>query len=87
VKKKGTSLKRRCLPLEGNHLFHRELAAGAGQIEKRKRLEQLVKKKGISLKRRCLPLEGNHLFHRELAAGAGQPENWYFLNIKKSSTF
>jgi hypothetical protein len=75
VKKIGISLKRRCLPLEGNHLFHSEVAAGAGQIEKRKRLEQLVKKIGISLKRRCLPLEGNHLFHSEVAAGAGQPVN------------
>jgi hypothetical protein len=30
VKKIGISLKRRSLPLEGNHLFHSELAAGAG---------------------------------------------------------
>jgi hypothetical protein len=27
------------LPLEGNHLFHSELAAGAGQKEKRKWLD------------------------------------------------
>jgi hypothetical protein len=62
------------LPLEGNHLFHSELAAEAGQKEKRKRLDQLEKKKGVSLKRRLLPLEGNHLFHSELAAEAGQKE-------------
>jgi hypothetical protein len=62
------------LPLEGNYLFHSELAAGAGQTEKRKRLDQLVKKIGISLKRRLLPLEGNYLFHSELATGAGQTE-------------
>jgi hypothetical protein len=49
-----------------------ELAAEAGQIEKRKRIVQLAKKIGISLKRRCLPLEGNHLFHSELAVEAGQ---------------
>jgi hypothetical protein len=30
VKKIGISLKRRFLPLERNHLFHSELAAGAG---------------------------------------------------------
>jgi hypothetical protein len=62
------------LPLEGNHLFHSELGAGAGQNEKRKHLDQLAKKIGISLKRRFLPLEGNHLFHSELGAGAGQNE-------------
>jgi hypothetical protein len=31
VKKIGISLKRRFLPLEGNYLFHSELAAVAGQ--------------------------------------------------------
>jgi hypothetical protein len=31
VKKIGIILKRRLLPLEDNHLFHSELAAGAGQ--------------------------------------------------------
>jgi hypothetical protein len=36
VKKIGNSLKRRFLPLEGIHLFHSELAAGARQQEKRK---------------------------------------------------
>jgi hypothetical protein len=60
------------LPLGGVSLFHSELAAGARQPEKRKRLGQLVKKIGVSLKRRLLPLEGNHLFHSELAAGARQ---------------
>jgi hypothetical protein len=74
VKKIGIPLKRRLLPLEGNHLFHSELAAVAGQKEKRRWLGQLVKKIGIPLKRRFLPLEGNHLFHSELAAVAGQKE-------------
>jgi hypothetical protein len=59
------------LPLEDNHLFHSELAAEAGQKEKRKRLVQLAKKIGNILERRFLPLEDNHLFHSELAAEAG----------------
>jgi hypothetical protein len=49
AKKIGITLKRRLLPLEGNHLFHSELAAEAGHKEKRKRLDQLVKKIGIFL--------------------------------------
>jgi hypothetical protein len=34
AKKIGISLQRRFLPLEGNHLFHSELAAEAGQTRK-----------------------------------------------------
>jgi hypothetical protein len=74
------------LPLGGVSLFHSELAAEARQLEKRKRLVQLVKKIGISLKRRLLPLEGNPLFHSELAAEARQlhreVEPFGFLCIK-----
>jgi hypothetical protein len=55
------------LPLEGNPLFHSELATVARQKEKRKWLDKLVKKIGVPLKRRILPLEGNPLFHSELA--------------------
>jgi hypothetical protein len=75
VKKIGISLKRRLLPLEGNYLFHSELAAGAGQTEKRKRLDQLVKKIGISLKRRLFAFRGKLSFSQRAS-------RWSWTNRK-----
>ncbi len=71
MKKIGISLKRRFLPLERNHLFHSELAAGAGQRKAKAAWSAREENRDFSQKA-FLPLERNHLFHSELAVGAGQ---------------